>query len=897
MAAHDTCGRCGGRLRGSPGEACPACLMELGLATGLDSGTRLGPYEVVEPIGAGGMGQVYRARDERLKRDVAIKVLPASFSSDPDRLRRFEREAQSASAMNHPNIVSVHDVGTHDGSPYIVTELLEGQTLRERLNAGTLSTRQAMDYAAQIAKGLSAAHAKGIVHRDLKPENVFVTRDELVKILDFGIAKLSRGGDAALDGETAPGVILGTVSYMSPEQVKGEAVDARSDIFSFGSILYEMLSGTPAFRRGSPPETMAAILTKEADLPAGVPARLRRIVSQCLEKDPARRLQSAGDIAFHLSSPSAPALLSAPHAPGRRRALIVAAVLVALALAAAAVLVRRTAPSTTASVKRIAVLPFENQGAAEDDYFADGIADAVRGKLTSLPGIQVIARGSSAPYKKTTKTPEQIARELGVGYLLTATVRWQKGTGGESRVMVSPELVEVQASGAATSKWEQPFDTALTDVLRVQGEIAARVATSLGGALSADEARRLAETPTANLAAYDAFLKGDAATKSMGDKSSTSLRKALGYYEQAVALDPGFAQAWARLSEAESTLYANGNRTRELAERAHQAAERAMTLAPGRPEGYLSLGFFEFAVANAYSPALTEYARGLRVAPGNPELLSAAALAERNSGRWDLAIEHFHQAERLDPRSVITQFRLGQALFWLRRYAEARRAYDRALALAPANLEAIRWKVMTFLGDGDLAGARAALAASAKDVEPVTLVAHMAAQNLAWVLDEKQRELLVRLTPSAFDGDRGDWGLALADAYSLEGEQAKARVYAEEARRANEELLHAGPPVSPCGACLAIPLAYLGQKEEAIRRGELAASSTQFVRDPVGAAATRQDLAKIYVLVGETEKAIDLLELLLKIPSDFSPGWLRIDPTFDPLRGRPRFQRLVAARS
>src|SRR5712692_6434001 len=287
-------------------------------------GVRLGPYEVLAPLGAGGMGEVWKARDARLGREVAIKVLPASFSADEDRLRRFEQEAKAAGLLNHPNITAVHDIGVHEGAPYIVTELLEGETLRERLAGGPLPQRKALDFAGQIAQGLAAAHEKGIVHRDLKPENLFVTKDGRVKILDFGLAKLTHqeeGGQATnlptATAGTEPGVVLGTLGYMSPEQVKGKPADARSDIFSFGAILYEMLSGKRAFHGDSAAETMSAILREEPpDLSVtnqSVSPGLERIVRHCLEKNPEQRFHSAHDLAFDLSALSG---ASEPSRPG-----------------------------------------------------------------------------------------------------------------------------------------------------------------------------------------------------------------------------------------------------------------------------------------------------------------------------------------------------------------------------------------------------------------------------------------------------------------------------------------------------------------------------------------------------------------------------------------------------
>ena len=312
------------------------------------TGTKLGPYEILAPIGAGGMGEVYRARDERLKREVAVKVLPASYSSDPDRLRRFEQEAQTAGGLNHPNITAVHDLGRHDGSPYIVTELLQGETLRARLSGGALPVRKATDYAVQIAHGLAAAHEKGIIHRDLKPENLFLTSDGRVKILDFGLAKLTQPEGPAgpqtnlpTAAGTEPGVVLGTLGYMAPEQVKGKPADARSDIFAFGAILYEMLSGARAFHRDSAAETMSAILREEPpDLSAtnkNVQPGLERVVRHCLEKNPEERFHSAHDLAFDLESLSGlsgatPSIAAVPGSKTRPSWVLLAATALATAL-------------------------------------------------------------------------------------------------------------------------------------------------------------------------------------------------------------------------------------------------------------------------------------------------------------------------------------------------------------------------------------------------------------------------------------------------------------------------------------------------------------------------------------------------------------------------------------
>jgi TolB-like protein len=432
-----------------------------------------------------------------------------------------------------------------------------------------------VDLAIQILRGLAAAHEKGVIHRDLKPENLFVTRDGHVKILDFGLAKKVDPAPGPEDdtsmpttsGRTEPGTVMGTMGYMSPEQVRGQAVEPPSDLFSFGAVLYELLSGKRAFRKDSAADTMAAILMLEPPPLSGtgreIPPALARIVERCLEKKVASRFASAREVVRALEDLSTSTHTSSSPALGpgslRRIALSIVAVLVLGTVAVVAVFaLRRDAGQEAVQVetgpKRIAVLPFENLGEAKDDYFAADIADEVRGKLTTLPGLEVIARGSSMPYKGTTKSPRAIARELGVRYLLTATVRWEKEE-GRSHVHVSAELVEVSGQGAPATRWQQPFEAELTGVFRVQADIASRVAQALDVALTSLAEKRLLERPTQSLEAYDAFLRAEAVSSGLGVTDPPSLRRALALYEEAVTLDPAFALAWARLSMACGRLY------------------------------------------------------------------------------------------------------------------------------------------------------------------------------------------------------------------------------------------------------------------------------------------------------------------------------------------------------
>ncbi len=474
----------------------------------LAAGSRLGPYEILAPLGAGGMGEVYRARDTRLGREVAVKVIPAALSADPDRLRRFEQEARSASALNHPNILTIHDFGSHEEAPYVVSELLEGETLRERLSLGALSPRKAIESGVQIAHGLAAAHEKGIVHRDLKPENLFVTKDGRVKILDFGLAKLTHpeagSGPLAevptLTRGTEPGVIMGTVGYMSPEQVRGQAADRRSDIFAFGAVMYELLSSKRAFRGDSAIETMSAILREEpAELlqsVTGVPPSLERIVRRCLEKNPEERFQSARDLAFALTETASVSLaapsVAVPSRFGTRRRVWIASLPVALA-ALLAVLVavdpgglrrRLLGRALPGRVESIAVLPLHNlSGDPGQEYFADGMTEALIANLAQIRKLRVISRTSVEEYKDGKRPLPQIARELGVDAVVEGSV----ARSGD-RVRITAQLIHGPSD---THLWAKTYQRDLRDILELQGEVAGAIAREIAAEITPEERARL----------------------------------------------------------------------------------------------------------------------------------------------------------------------------------------------------------------------------------------------------------------------------------------------------------------------------------------------------------------------------------------------------------------------
>jgi eukaryotic-like serine/threonine-protein kinase len=868
-----------------------------------------GTYTLERELGRGGMATVFLAEDTRHGRPVALKVLhselAASLGAD-----RFRREIALAARLQHPHILSVLDSGeTPSGLLWFTMPYVEGESLRDRLNRERqLPLADALRIAGEAAEALDYAHEHGVVHRDVKPENILLTGRHAF-VADFGIARaLVPSGDAA-QKLTETGVSLGTPAYMSPEQASGQQeLDARTDIYSLGAVLYEMLAGEPPFTGPNPQAVIARRFTERPrslrSVRETIPDGVERAVDIALAKAPADRYAKAGefakalDAAERLTSPAV-ARSTAITTRGARRMPTGAALLGLGFLVGVGVLFawRRTHPSdewaSAAGPKRLAVLPFENLGTHDEDYFADGITDEIRGKLAALPGLQVTASNSSSQYKATTKSPQQIGQELGVQYLLIGKVRWGKGTAGQGRVQVSPELVQV---ATASTKWEQPFDAALTDVFQVQADVAARVAQALNVALGAGERQTLAGKPTVNLAAYDAYLKGNEAGAGFDQVAPVELKRAAGYYERAVALDSTFALAWAQLSRAHSLIFYTGTPTTSDVERARTAAERALALSPDLGEAHLALGDYYNFVRSDWARALVEYAAGRQLAPSNAELLKGAAIVERSQGRWEESQAALKQAQALDPRSIATARRLAGTLLWLRRYPDALQAADRALALDPHGADLYQTKAMVYLAQGDQAGARQVLAAAERDVEPTTLVAEMANfWDLYWMLDEAQQKLLLRLTPDQFGDDRLARAICLAETYWLRGDRARAHAYADSARIAALEQLKDVPEDAQRHVFLGVSLAYLGEKAKAIREGQQALALLPIAKDAYGGSYIQHQVVRIYILVGEPEKALDELEPLLKTPYYLSPGWLRVDPNFAPLRGNPRFERLIAS--
>ncbi|MCJ7440758.1 MAG: protein kinase [Thermoanaerobaculaceae bacterium] len=876
-------------------------------------GTRLGPYEVVALIGAGGMGEVYKARDTRLGRDVAIKVLPAQVAADPDRLRRFEQEARAVAALDHPNILAIHDIGSHEGAPYIVTELLEGESLREKLTGSPLPPRKVLGVAIQVASGLAAAHEKGIVHRDLKPENIFVTRDGQAKILDFGVAKLvpkreqaERSVAPTVLERTDPGIVMGTAGYMSPEQVRGQSVDHRSDIFSFGCVLYEMVTGRRAFARATAADTMAAILTEEPPDPSGIHQAvllpLSRVIAHCLEKQPEERFESARDLVFELrailadTGPAKPATITTST---RRRRVVGLALAAVTVLVAAGVLVLRLKPAgqsaRAAKPPKIVVLPFENLGAPEDAYFAAGMTEEITSRLANVQGLGVISRTSATEYTRRGKTVKEIGSELGVDYVLEGSVRWERGAGRESRVRITPQLIRVTDD---THVWADRYERVIADVFAIQSEVAENAVKAMGVALLPRERTALKEVSTNNLEAYDLYLRGrELASRS---EKKAEYEGALQMYQAAVDRDPRFAQALAGLATSHLAMYWNYyDRSQERLVKAKEAADRAVELRPDLAETHTALGFYFYWGLLDYPRALSEFSAALKLQLNSSDALAAIGFVVRRQGRWAESADQLSKALELDPKNAVLLNEFGNGCIFARRYAEADRALRLAIAMSPHweepyVLEAllqIRWH-------GDVGKAQAVLD-EAHRVAELRDERYLAGSALGLALLRRDYQTGLRQleaeTRHTFDNlnyhapiplVRGEWQM-------LAGQHDLARHSFEAARVELEQKVAQDPDDPRFHSSLGIAYAGLGRRLEAVREAKLGCDLMPASKDAWRALYRLEDLATVYTMVGQPGEAIAQLEDLLQRSGEFTPHVLRLDPRWDPLRSDPRFQALL----
>jgi eukaryotic-like serine/threonine-protein kinase len=850
------------------------------------------------------MATVYLAFDLRYDRPVAFKLLRRDVTLAID-TERFRREIATAARLQHPHICSVYDSGESDGQLWYTMPYIRGESLRERLRReGRLSVADALRITRECAGALAYAHRNGVVHRDVKPENILMTEDGNPMLADFGIAvQVERHLGEHLTDE---GHGVGTPMYMAPEQALAEPADPRADQYALAAVCYEMLAGRPIHAGAT---VHAVIAQRVTAAPPGIrtfrpetPLVVETALERALSLQPGDRFPAIAEFSRALTDPAA-------HRRSGRRvprwawialATVSTAAAVALALRqysgrspAPAGAAASVVPAASEPTVRLAVLSFENLGDSADAYFADGMADEIRSKLAGLPGLEVIARGSSSQYLGSGKTPAQIAAELGAPYLLTGTVRWDKGP-KRSRVRVSPELIE---ASTGITRWARPFDAAFTDVFAVQADIAGQVAGALHLALTDSARAQLSAVPTRSLDAYARYLRSRELRS--GESTPEVLRAAIAEVREAVRLDTGFVAAWAELAQAQMDVFRQGGLMVSDADSARASLHRAVSLAPDSPDVLAASARYHLGVEGDFAAALHDYREALRGAPHRTDLLIGAGTVEMELNRWPEAVADLEHAARLDPRSPDAAFWIGSAYLRLRRYDDARRELDRARGLRPASLSLGYARARLAAAEGDLPALRRVFAEMERTASPRALAAYVALrEDLIWALEDDQLRVVTTLTPDDLDGGRADWALAVSEAHRLLGDSIRSQAYADSAVVAYDTMLARWGDRRDRGQIMvtrALALALGGRMGDA-RVAADQAGATQPLGSGLQGPYVAYARSRIDGMAGDRGSAIARLRAILAVPAQQSRGWFAIDRTLDPLRGDPEFDELIGHR-
>jgi serine/threonine protein kinase/tetratricopeptide (TPR) repeat protein len=872
-------------------------------------GRTIGHYKLSESIGTGGMGDVYLATDVTAGRKAALKLLPTRFTGDAERLKRFQQEAHALVGLNHPNILTVYEIGEDHSIHYIASELIEGETLRERLARGRMQLSEAVDVAIQVASALAAAHQAGIVHRDIKPENIMLRPDGYVKVLDFGIAKLAEREvqlsiptvEALSLVETELGSILGTVRYMSPEQACGAPVDKRTDIWSLGVVLYEMVTGHAPFTGDTPREVMSAILEKEPPpLTSYIkhsPAELQQIVSKTLRKDRRERYQSAGEmlqalknLRRNLESKAVPSWLRWTRSP-------IALVLVALAFALALALPfyrHQNVTTNSPPEKSVAVLPFENLSKDEDNaFFAGGVQDEILTDLAKVADLKVISRTSVMKYKSDLeRNLREIAKTLGVSHVVEGSVQ----RAGE-RVRVNVQLIDARND---THVWAEHYDRDVADVFAVQTEIAQQIANQLQAKLSPAEKAAIAERPTADPVAYAYYTKAkeiDIYRNWEGAENEKAAKQKVELLEKATQRDPNFALAYCKLAKAQLDL--------ENFELAKKAAETALRLRPDLAEGHLALARYYWLAPDsilgvdreaAYDRARDELAIVRRMLPNNAEALLIDATIGRRQNRWDASLANLQRASELDPSNGEVAYRLEQIYFEMRRYSELEQFIKKQAAGGGPRVGAIEdpfnWLARMKLAQGDPVAAQSLLEQVPLEYSPGEWIWDVRFKAALYLRDYDAANRVIAATPANFADE--DW--AYGQVARARGDKQKALAAFAAARKKVDTTRGDKPQDADYFAQISDLDAGLGRKEEAISEARRAVEIEPIAKDAVNGPTIVADLALVYAWTGERDRALEQLEIVATLPG-YGPtyGDLRFNPCWDDLRGDKRFDKIVAA--
>jgi serine/threonine protein kinase/tetratricopeptide (TPR) repeat protein len=867
-------------------------------------------YRLERELGQGGMATVYLAQDLRHDRPVAFKVLHPHLAATlgPE---RFLREIRLAARLQHPHILSVHDSGETAGFLWFTMPYVEGESLRERLaREHQLPLDEALRLTREIALALDFAHRHGVIHRDIKPENILLV-DGQALVADFGIGRALDSSEAD-DRLTQTGMVVGTPAYMSPEQASGEReLDGRTDVYSLGIVLYEMLAGEPPFTGRTMQSVMAKRLGGEVpslrQLRPAAPEWLERVVEKALARLPADRFATPAQLAQALLEAPRDTTVTPVTTAGRsRRRLSVPswlALLIGILITASMGMLlwqRTRRPGEPSGTKMLAVLPFKNLGAPGDQYFADGLTEEITSRLAGVSKLGIISRTSADQYKTTSKTIKQIGQELGVGYVLEGSVRWEKSPEGLSRVRVTPQLIRVSDD---RHLWAERYDAVIAEVFQVQSSIAEQVIGAMGLALEEPQRRLVDERPTTNLEAYDFYLRG----KDYYDRgyAREDFRTAIQMYQRAIELDSNYARAYAHLSEVYSALYwFFYDRTNAALERAKTAADRAVKIRPDLPDGHIALGYYYYWGKLDYEAALREFEVARARQPNNGELAFATAAVQRRQGRWKDAIASFSRAAELDPRSGVVRFNLGETYTLLRDHDRALGALDEAIEIIPDWPVPYALKARVVLASGrGVDEAKRVMQEASRALDFAKLAEAMAGISFtsdfvvrpAFLLtaDPVYHRELEALSLPAF-GDTAGYYMLKADLYRDKRRAEVVPAYLDSARTILEAQVRAQPEEASFHAQLGLTYGYLHHSADAIREGEEAVRLLPVSREAYRGANLLAALALIYTLAGRQSEAIDRLEYLLSIPSTISRALLRVDPRWASLRVNPRFQKLVA---
>ncbi len=857
-------------------------------------GKTVSHYKITRELGSGGMGVVYEAVDTKLDRTVALKFLPPESTRDPDAKARFIHEAKAASALDHPNVCNIHEIGeTDDGQLFLAMACYEGETLKDRIERGPLPLDDALDITRQVAEGLTEAHAREIVHRDIKPANIFITEGGLAKILDFGLAKL-----AGLTQLTQEGTTLGTAHYMSPEQAGGQEVDHRSDLWCLGVVLYEMITGRVPFQGDHAQAVTYAILNSDPEpvtgLRTGVPLELERIIGKCLAKNPQERYQHAEDLLADLThlnremsqgtTKTVVAEGSPPKAPLRWPWILGLAVMSAIVVVITFQLQGTRTMNSGPDVPMPAVLPFTNLGSEEGEMLCTGLTEALITRLTRLSNLEVISRVSTRNFKDSTLAVDEIAEKLGADFLVGGTVLMTSESAEAAKVRIIPHLIDPRKGSEV---WAETYDVSLQDIFTIHSEISGMIAGALEITISEAEKVDIQTVSTENLEAFDLYVRGREFEEIF---QGLNAEKSIRMYEAAVALDQGFPLAWAQLGKVLTWQVFRGVEPKSELGRAEAAIQRALLISPDLPEAHSAMGYFHYWGFRDYDAADVQFRRAVAGQPSNVQALQGLGLTMRRRGRWKDGLPLIKKAQRLSP----LEWDLTNDLV---EFYMAAGDFDEAFATNNQNISRhpeIPWSKikkakLLIAMKGDTEGAHSVLVDSFGEMpgpSDLPLYRIMLDQGL--------------VEANAIGNDKSNYPIELvfrAQILDSAGKDEQAEIANQKVVRLLEEMMEqAGPKESDFHLWLGITYSSLGFHEKAILEGQRALDLMPLSVDYNDNRVVSRQMAEIFLQAGKEEAALDLLQKLIGHPViiELTANFLRLDPVWAPLRDHPRFKEIVS---